>query len=776
MEEQPGKVKQAEVVPTADDRDGDAGGWWTRPQDSVRAVLDGLTFGAADELGAGIAASFAVMLDGADYMDTYNDMMGVLQDERADYAQDHPVANIGLNIVGGILSPANVLGAAAITGKAASTAGGIAKPLTSAAQKIAAKTGTTAGQGKLATAGRAAVVAGGEGAVAGALSSEQGNRTRGAAEGVLFGVGTSGAISTVGQAIRIPFSRKVDAPLKVVNPATGKLEHVPMNLAAKAGDSTFENVLQLFYQRAVGGAWVSSGMIRKQSQPWLDNAVLAADKVADKLKQAQARTNVAIQRLKRIKQENVDASIATNKEVSAGRMSRLEEDVLAREANDAAQKAQHDAQLGREAQDILADAQQGFRQQISQDALPSGSKKKIRDKVANLMSRDALEIIRREFLENGFKMVKRRKFRVPKSFGNRVKADVLEDTVLIGDDKLELTNFIDSIDAELNNIREAGDLGSKSIKGTDLLNLRTKAADAASSIGNDATGVDAMKQKAYRAVVKQIDNMFETQLTGKAKEDFIKDKTAWANKTAMENAIARANKDKGQFTTDQWLDAIKQTARRESNIGNAPNQKLAEEMSDSAKEGQKALEELYTNIQQNLAKESARIIGRIKNSMIAERDTLAERVGELKKVRNRVSEQVTRMGQDRPNHQRLTEEIELLEGVVKDLKDSIPAERMSLFERNFAAVFTGAILQAVVGSALTLGSTLMTGVVFAPVLARELSQQIIAGQTWGQGIADAFLSGLYDGNRRISRAAQRGVQNQINSSGAGPSLYERGGA
>jgi hypothetical protein len=77
--------------------------------DYVRALANGMTFGLADRMAAGMGSLTGVGGKGGDYA-------GNLQDERAktqEFKDEHPIASAATNIAGSIATPVGAIGAAA---------------------------------------------------------------------------------------------------------------------------------------------------------------------------------------------------------------------------------------------------------------------------------------------------------------------------------------------------------------------------------------------------------------------------------------------------------------------------------------------------------------------------------------------------------------------------------------------------------------------------------------------------------------------------------------
>lgn len=68
----------------------------------ARQGLQGLTFGASDEIGAGIASIPAAIATGNNIKDVYSDMHQSLQDERKEFKDDHPYASLAAELSGGL--------------------------------------------------------------------------------------------------------------------------------------------------------------------------------------------------------------------------------------------------------------------------------------------------------------------------------------------------------------------------------------------------------------------------------------------------------------------------------------------------------------------------------------------------------------------------------------------------------------------------------------------------------------------------------------------------
>lgn len=148
-----------------------------RSQDQSRALLQGYSWGGADEAAAAGrflttgARNLLGVGPGYSAREAYGARLRGERDQRDAYEAEHPFENIGLQLGGGALNPLTYSGGKFIAG----SEGGMAPQLAVMSNRL------------LPTAARGAVVGTGTGAVAGALMAEPGDRLEGAAQGAAFG-------------------------------------------------------------------------------------------------------------------------------------------------------------------------------------------------------------------------------------------------------------------------------------------------------------------------------------------------------------------------------------------------------------------------------------------------------------------------------------------------------------------------------------------------------------------------------------------------------------
>lgn len=136
---------------------------YSKGLERVRAGLQGMTFGLADELGSGVAAGAVALTTDASFPDAYKEIMADLSSTRKQYRQDAPIESTAIEIAGGAAT--GMAGA----GKLASTKLGQAAITNIPRWRLAAGLGAV------------------EGGIYGAASADPGKRIEGGATGAAIG-------------------------------------------------------------------------------------------------------------------------------------------------------------------------------------------------------------------------------------------------------------------------------------------------------------------------------------------------------------------------------------------------------------------------------------------------------------------------------------------------------------------------------------------------------------------------------------------------------------
>lgn len=505
--------------------------------DAPRAALQGLTMGTSDEIGAGIAAGAAKLIDGADFTDTYAENMQSLQDERKAYETAHPAEAIALNLAGGLA-----------TGGAG-----------------AAKSGASIGT-KLATAGATGTLAGG-------ASGDIGNRTQTA--------GAGGVLSTALSALPIagrPLANAVSKRRMVQD-----VGDIPINMMDDPG------ILPGFYQKVVGKAWGGEKLM-EQSKKVLDKATQRKDVLGRAAARMTERGKEATRGAKELLTDTTSAQKA-----AAG----LEKDEIVGAAQQAGRaltettnanfrEQVYDAALPAGITDdvvaqirTMAPAQrnavlndiwtkEGFKSVKAQDF--NIDEDKIYATIAKRLDDPALE----DSLGG-----------IRKVLGNKLGGKLARD--------VEKTGFSgDIVPKQLTR-----ELSTGKIAGDDLLEARNAFRRQANKLGDD--GDSALRKEALAVAADTIDDTIADSFKAAGRQDllddFIAEKDAWGNMLGAINATDKASAKKaGLFDADDWL--ATQSGRRGMGRGKLQDlaqdtqkglNKAGETLADTTQEAQTAL-------------------------------------------------------------------------------------------------------------------------------------------------------------------------------------------
>jgi hypothetical protein len=501
--------------------------WYDRP----RALVQGATLGASDELGAlaGAAAAKVGQAVGAipgdkSYWDIYDEMQQQFQDEREQYETANPGEALALNLAGGF-------GTGGLT-------------LLKLAGKSLLKRGAA-----LAT----------EGGVAGALASKPGERLEGAATGAPLALATAGALKIPGGLLNTFAKRRVQTPLR------GR----PIHMATHPDDPGTEGAIGNFYRRGVGAAFLGRNVLQGQERPILDAAeegVRRADVVDD------VRRNVRREFEDRRFSQGEQYQEAVG-DINVNQLNQVEA------VTDAA--ARQSEQTRMLPQTVKQQEDFKIRQLAADAALPERVPVADREALIGASPDEVMTYLRKWWQSNGFDSVKRNRFVWDSGLRKSLKDMVKADPAL----KLQLGSVDKRVDALMNKL---GKKGTEDLDGQTLMAVRNFFAMAA----NDTSKI--VPQRALREVANRFDDMIVKQLEGDDLAAFQDDMIRWGPTRTYRDAVGRAaNKRQGDFGADDYLAATKDRRKLEGTAVLQPEARFAQKKIAAAeKEGKNALRDI----------------------------------------------------------------------------------------------------------------------------------------------------------------------------------------
>jgi hypothetical protein len=745
-------------------------GWQEDPLNATRAVLDGITFGFSDEIGASIAAGAVAALDPSkNWSEVYDDMMADLQDQRNTYTAAHPYASLALNIAGGLLSPANK-GISFVLSKAKTALTPAAQRLSTVLRSPKPVTPITVPPpvpGAMQRAGRfiatnapAAAVGG---AIYGAGATEQRgwDRLGAAGEGALMGLALLPAFAT------IPALGGFLARRRVAQDVGTGPDFKPLNLSA---DTTANPFLSWFYRNVVGRAFVGRSAIENQSVRWTTPLMRQVEQLTARLASAKKLSSetLALYTRSAATEARKLAAIVRNKERLTAREIRR----IVGQMDDLQKKIDQGAADGAQLELVTTAVEQAFRSQAFQSALPdsfsAASRQAVLEALEMGQAGKALELVRQAWNQQGFPMLNGRKFQVG-VIGERSvsQAQTLED-ILAGrtrtstekfvdlsrisnnvikamenDGSLDLLisaeNKLDFVQKEIISFLERAVDGRGFITGEQLSTLRNRIGELTASPGILENATASARRAIYLSLKDEIDNLIVSQLSPDELTTFRQHQAMYKSKLALEATVGKATNvnQRGNFTPENWVDSVRSLFPRLANVETAPFQREAYAAASARTAAEQA--------EMAVAREATALNAQKTIALLAEQEiALQNQLTSLRQEADRILEGAPRAAAAQAQRASRTGAI-ALESQIKSMEEELAQltqarnELLSLLpnrgrtdvaspSENYWATLT--LGQALSGMLKT--GAMAVGMPLAYLFSRQGTQRLLAGQTWLQ--------------------------------------------
>lgn len=653
--------------------------WYNDPMMASRMVIDGMTLGWGDEVGAGVAAAAAkIGGDEKPYTEIYRDIKNAIDTEETQYRSDHPVASTALNVAGGFAT------------------GGVG------GTKAAAKPLTTALIG---------------GAIAGGGSAKEGETLKGAAVGSLFGLGTGTLMKGGGWLWNGATKRKIAQEL-------GEGDNfIPIHFAANSADAT-EGTIGSFYKSVVGTSFGGGTKLKGQEEriinpiaARLNNARAAYTKAVDNSKAAVKRVNENMAKVKNAKLETIAEKKAAAKAALSG------EQVTIKESFKGA-KDQALLNATKEIDESVSAAERAFRGQAILKSIPEGQTDDVIDDILSSKTPNiAMQKLDDIWVRDGFNMLKGRKFQInANSVGNEIKANLKNDFAAM--DKGSFQKIINDVTDFL------GERTSKGwIDGDDLSAIRSRLGMLANA-KSDAGGVAATEQAIFKSMQDVLNKRVKSQLSGKALKAFENHTAQWKANSTLRGAVNSASKRagaQGEFTADDWVASIAKQSARDARQGKGVLRAEADNVAKLGVQRDKSIQEATNLVVSRAQKQKMNSLKTAINKTKNEINTLEK---EAAKIKGRSGQ--TAAMRKAENARELAEKkqkISSLEGSINSLQKASSTDEATTFTRLAATYALGLGFGA--GNLVT-GSALSRGV------ASPGFQRTLAGQTGVQQSLNQF--------------------------------------
>jgi len=649
--------------------------------DAPRAALEGMTFGFADEVGAGVAAGAYKLLNDTDqsFSDIYRDMKGDIESDKKAYADENPLTALGLNVGGSIASGGALfkgLGALGNTATNAVNASRGGSAVTQAATNIARRSPrlakTLGAGGKLATVGAI------DGGLTGAGISENmdnvvDDATRGAIIGGVASPILGGAGDLINRAVSPAIKRRIAQSLDAPDGT-----FTDLNYLADEG-SAIQNLYQKIVAPAIGG-----GSIRDRSRLVLKGAEEGVEQAEDGVTQIMRNADAV-----NLRADDAGELVTT----ARGRLNKAKEQV---------QAAKNQRAMEQDAT---------FRLQVRDEAIPPNTPPDLVAAIRNADGSEANRLLREANRDYAFQGVKQARFNVNldtltddilKKYGANLDADGKGVVGKILREQFAGVRMPQSPNGLMN--RQTGE-----VTGDVLMNARNALRVRANAMSDGGKG--SLESFVLKDAAAEIDDFMVRQLPDDVAAAFNADKAAYAASETFRGATETASKANNGFATTEQLLAERLKSQRR-NVGQGQDT-IAERAQQTMQEKQRVLERALA------AQEEAQA-------------GVASASEGVKTIRREARDVRRGLPQAR-------EALDAQKGALKDIKAKTPNLNPAAHEKALATILLGSVLTPILGiKGLPAGAGLAKG------LSLKTTQRIIAGQSIGQEQARILFKNLSD--------------------------------
>ena len=286
------------------------------------------------------------------------------------------------------------------------------------------------------------------------------------------------------------------------------------------------------------------------------------------------------------------------------------------------------------------------------------------------------------------------------------------------------------------------------ISGEDLVQLRSTIGKAISGLSEGATST--------RRFASEVQTYFDDLLEAGLDEDELAilaaDKTAWSIRSLVDSAVAKASDGKarmGAFDASDYLASLKEYSKRFVARGQGRLQDEAQSLAQTTQRNKDNIIDLANREANDVRKQAIADRAQLSASLQKQRDRITSEA-EAEIVALKKQKQVQKAGAEGRQaldikiaevKERLALQRADIDSKVARAKQEVNALKQMMPSSFQPSVFESLFNSALVGQAAGLflpkaseqiGSTLVTGSIGANILAREVTQRLLAGQTRGQ--------------------------------------------
>lgn len=685
--------------------------------DSVAAAerfFSSFALGYGDEIQLWYEAKKDSIFSGENYEDVHKRLREDYDLRQAEFQARQPGAYMAADVAGSIATPVNFIPGVNVAARLG-MAGKTAKAFN--------------------TAGRVAA----ESAIYGSGEAGEGQRLEGAVSGAgagLLGYGVlRGGMAAVGGTANIFTRRNIEGDL-----VDEMGNFTPITLVADKPTGS-EGFLHTLYTDVIAPSFGGRGIISQQEKV----AIQPIEKLLkDKKKMSKDMSEGATKAKADVKKQFNAGSKALTKQFSAVRKE-MEKEYKEKTITPLKDKLKllddkKDTSIWGAAtaqENRINDAlQHDFRNSAILESMPAVSTSK---DVADVLSipdiQGQMRALDNLWNENGYKMIKDKKIRINVGSINQSFAKMIDSDDFIGVNAVEKRSFMNTLTSLTERVAKFRDKNNR-IDGGVIAELR-------SDIGKQAARqTDPQMRASYYQVQAELDKLVDLELTPIQKKQFAAERGKYKAVSVLRDAIESTAKVKGAFTPEDWQKSLDKNNKWDKRYGTGTLRKEADDIISQIS----ASKQVIGRISNKLAKAKALEIEKVIQD---HRDKLAKRVEKLDIKERRVQlgrekdyEKAVEAAMNKPEINKITQEIEDLDNKLIELKQSRSSEKPSWFH----ALAAHSILGSVIGFGAGVGGA-ATGAIAVPAaayglgkgLASPTGQRILAGQTAPQMATQRLL-------------------------------------
>jgi hypothetical protein len=794
----------AEVLQAEEERTASENPNWTA-KDMVgvaRSLVDSLWLNKGEELGTlaaavGIKATsgplppigpvamlFNIFQGDKSVSDIQDEMLTSERAKSATFAEERPIASIASNVVGGILSPVSLAGGSLINsamqlrkGQQA-VQGGIqvadALPSVASASDELARMGAMYGRQQSGAAASTLarvptpVAASGLAALEGGVIGFEGDTLEDKVTNAAFTAGISAAVPFAFAGVK-----------KGYDVATESTIAQQLGEGADFINLMFtEHGLAPVYRSVISKAYGGRGLSEQQARSMVarvptprsvkDTAIAIKDEAARKIASVKNIINKSKEETIFQAKEVLDSEVANIKTQAASAVGEEKTRLLNRITE--LEQIKGDSNLlkfeaSRQADEAVNAANGSFRGQVLNSSVPAGATADDIAALGSLNPQDANNLLDDLWKTKGFTFANGKNYPIDpediEGFIDNTAKEYPELSLVEGGSIIpRIKQYISQTLAE-----EAPD---GVIEGRALVNLRSQIGRAINGLSDDKTSTRGFSSE----VQEYFHDVLGTQLNKAEKAAFDADRTAWGVRSLVDDATAKASGGdarSGAFTPQDFLISIRSYSPRFAARGAGRFQKEAQELVELTKQNEKNILDLADKNIKDIAKD----VAKNKNSLRVELENTKTQVKkqQQKEIADLVKTFKTTKADARNSAARRTaveelkskhqlqlrdidNKIETAANEAKAIAELMPGNfRGSVFENLFNTALVGQTVQAAGGGfggvSSSIGATLATGVLGSSILAKEVSQRILAKQTSGQAAIRNLVGGITDSVQKV---------------------------